>query len=83
MQLVLEAIHEEDDASGSAPPSVPPSLAEELFDLLLGPGAADSPRLRHLAFMALQRLGGGAPTLFREPEPEPEPTGRVTVIQRG
>lgn len=28
--------------------------------------ATDDPRLRHLAFMVLMRLGGMAPTLFRE-----------------
>jgi hypothetical protein len=30
--------------------------------------AADDPRLRHLAFMVMMRLGGLAPTMFREEE---------------
>lgn len=53
--------------SGSAAQSRAPSVAvlSQLHSLL---SAHDDVRLRHLAFMALMRLGGLAPTLFREEE---------------
>ena len=56
-----------------ADPAAAVTALQRLHDLL-GSGH-DSPRLRHLAFMLLQRMAGLPPSLFKEPVEELLPTG--------
>ena len=49
------------------------STSVELYHIL--EGAADQPRLRHLAFMCLQILVNRPPTMYKEPPPSHGPAG--------